>query len=168
MRKKTVSFFLLGGLLLVQFACQQFSSRRTPSPAGFRVEQIHIQPSFTKIRPATSTSDAVKTIETYVQLRDQFGDPIKALGHFRFEFFRHRPAFSDPRGQRFPVDGIQEIDLSDLARNQQFWDGITRSYRLDLKLPEMSAQITHFVLQATFIADPDYRLQDILVIERAQ
>jgi hypothetical protein len=153
---------LLGG-------CQETS----PAPrtaywaCGFGPEQIRLQPSFTKVlETKADASNGGGLIEAYIELRDQFGDPIKALGKFRVEMFKYRPAFSDPRGQRFPEGGIQEIDLSGISENQRSWDSITRSYHLSLPMPKMSSEMRQFVLQVTFTGEPERRLQDILVVER--
>ena len=97
-----------------------------------------------------------------MQLKDQFEDPIKALGVFRFEIYRYQPAVSDPRGKRFKMEGVQEFKLNDVEENQKHWDSITRSYRMNLKFPPEAAKVKKFVLQVTFTMDPEYRLRDIL------
>ena len=93
----------------------------------------------------------------FVELRDQYGDPIKATGRFRFEFY-HCAAKASPdlRGKRFEV---LQIDLTDPGDNQVRWDKITRSYRIPLELPE---KIEHLVLQVTYMNERGYRLVNVL------
>ena len=98
-------------------------------------------------------------------MRDQFGDPIKSLGTVRFEIFEYRPATSDARGKRFDPDGTQTVDLTDPAVNQRHWDTISRSYRLNLKLPQLPQQIGKIVLQATFTSPGGYRHGDTADID---
>jgi hypothetical protein len=132
---------------------------------AFQVSKVRLQPSFTKISGTQGQAES-GVIETFVELSDQFGDPIKALGTCRFEIYQYRPISSDPRGPRCEIDGIQTVDLRDLQVNQKHWDNITRSYRFKIKLPPMSSGADKIVLQATFIMKPEYRLQDMLVVSR--
>ncbi len=131
-------------------------------PNAFKVTRIHFQRSFCRMVKSDPTVKKPDTIETCVQLKDQFGDPMKALGVFRFEIFRYQPAVSDPRGKRFDVEGVQPVELDKVDKNQQHWDSITRSYRMDLKFPPQAAQAKKIVLQVTFTMEPEYRLRDIL------
>jgi hypothetical protein len=132
---------------------------------AYRVSLIHFQRSFCRIQTAEAGDEKSDRIEACVQLKDQFDDPIKALGSFRFEIYRYQPAVSDPRGKRFGADGVQEIDLSEININQKRWDSITRSYRMNLKFPPEAAKVKKIVLQVTFTMDPEYRVRDILELE---
>ena len=134
---------------------------------AFQVAKIHFQRSFTRIQKGNPAAKEPPGIVASVQLKDQFGDPIKALGMFRFEIYRYRSAVSDPRGERFTVNGKQEFDLTHVKKNQKCWDSITRSYHLDLKLPPEAATLKKnqkIVLQVTFFMDSEYRLRDILTL----
>jgi len=156
------------GAVVLLAGCRSADPAGTaPPPAAFAVEQVRFQRSFTRIIPA-ATPGAADTIESYVELRDKFGDPIKAMGEFRFELFRYRPAFPDPRGARFEHDGLQILDLRGIEVNQQHWDSITRSYRLPLRLPQEARSLKRIVLQVTFSPDPQYRFLDVLVLERGR
>jgi hypothetical protein len=133
----------------------------------FRVTKIHFQRSFTRIQKGKPDAKELPGIVAYVQLKDQFDDPIKALGMFRFEIYRYRSAVSDPRGERFSIDGKQEFDLTNVNINQKRWDSITRSYHLDLKLPPEVAKLKKnqkIVLQVTFSMNSEYRIRDILTL----
>ena len=135
-----------------------------PSNA-FKVARIHFQRSFCRVITSDASVQKPDTIETCVQLKDQFGDPIKALGVFRFEIFDYQPAVSDPRGKRFDAEGVQPVELDEVNKNQKYWDSITRSYRMDLKFPPEAARVKKIVLQVTFTMQPEYRLRDILELD---
>lgn len=137
-----------------------------PSNA-FKVTKIRFQRSFCRIQTSEAPSAAgyPEGIEVRVQLKDQFDDPIKALGMFRFEIYRYQPAVSDPRGKRFKMDGVQNIILSDVPENQKHWDNITCSYHMKLAFPPEAGKDKKIVLQATFTMNSGYRLRDILILE---
>ncbi|MCH9022675.1 MAG: hypothetical protein IID32_07900 [Planctomycetes bacterium] len=126
---------------------------------GFRVDQIYLNPSFTKLVGQDEKEGLSDRIDVFVELRDQYGDPIKATGRFRFEFYHcTAKASADLRGKRFAV---LQIDLTDPEKNQAQWDKITRSYRIGLELQE---KIGHLVLQVTYMNDRGYRVGNVLEI----
>ena len=135
-------------------------------PTGFYLQKIALLPAFTTVRPLENNPDAALEIQVYLSVHDQFDNPIKTLGHLRFELFRYRSLHPDPRGRRFEVNGIQEIDLTELKTNQQHWDPITQAYHLTLKPPDWPDNWTKFVLQATFVTPSEYRLEDRITVTR--
>jgi len=104
-------------------------------------------------------------VDVYVSLHDQFGDALKSLGVFRFEIFAYRPLHADPRGQRFEIDGVQEIDLREIAGNQAHWDKITQCYHIRLQRPDLPKKTSRIVLEVTFLPVNGGRLGDMLIIE---
>ena len=161
-------FYLTASALILSAGCQDaadMKAKSLDSATGFEVRQVRLQPSFTTLNKTQSDQAQPDRIDAYVQLKDQFDDPIKATGRFRFEIFHYRPAFSDPRGKRLESEGIQLIDLSDININQKHWDSISRSYYFKLPLPQEAAILKKIVLQVTYIKEDDYRLRDILIIE---
>ena len=131
---------------------------------GFGARRVRLLPAFTRMEaPGPEDSGAV-AILAFVELADGYGDPIKALGTFRFEIFQYRPAVSDPRGKRLEVDGMQEFDLSDSQANQEYWDSITRSYRIGLTVSDLPGSVDKLALQVTFLTDRGERLRDIMVL----
>ena len=161
----------VGLLFVILSACgcqwlTQDSSQRECCAKGFRVDNVRLQRSFTRISEHGGDQDKAAGIEAFVELRDQFGDPIKAVGTFRFEIFQYRPAFNDPRGKRFVIDGIQAFDLTDPQRNYDRWNKTALSYSFDLKLPQLPPNLTKIVLQVTFTSDSGYRLQDRVILNR--
>jgi len=136
---------------------------------AFWADRVQLQRSFTRIVEQNPQRGESPAIEVFVEVFDQFGDPIKATGQFRFEIFRYLPAVSDPRGRRYENDGMQEFDLTNPEINQQYWDSITLNYRMRLKLPPDANDAKQLVLQVTFISGPPdqiERVQDVLVLER--
>jgi len=130
----------------------------------FAPAAVHIKPSFTRIVPGDKDPSS-NEIEVYVSLDDQFGDPVKAAGNYRFELFHYRPAAVDTRGDRVAVEGIQQFDLSDIQMSQQHWDSTTRSYRFKLKLPSLSTGNKQIVLQVMFFDLTGRHFQDMLVLQ---
>jgi hypothetical protein len=162
---KAILIMVTAVAVLPVVGCQRldlYGGRADSRRLAFWPKQVVLQPSFTRIM-GKSKNDGEQTgkIEVYVQLKDQFGDPVKSLGQFRFELFRYQPAVSDPRGQRFLVGGVQQFDLTVADVNQQYWDSVTLNYRFDLKLPEPVQEI---VVQVTFSSEAELRLQDALVV----
>ncbi len=162
---KAILIIVTAGAVLPVGGCQRIDLcgvRADSGRLGFVPKQVVLQPSFTRIM-GKSKHDGEQNgkIEVYVQLKDQFGDPVKSLGQFWFELFRYQPAVSDPRGQRFSVGGVQQFDLTVADVNQQYWDSATWNYRFDLKLPEPVQQV---VVQVTFSTEAELRLQDVLVV----
>jgi hypothetical protein len=168
MKKYPIQGMLLLCLALLPLGCQpptDIQSRSAAECSPFQVAKVYLQPAFTKAYLAKSGLSGDGYIEACVELRDQFGDPIKAPGKFRFEIFKYRPAFADPRGKRFALNGIQIVDLENIEINQQHWNPITRSYKMTLQLPDLSRDASRFVLQVTFSLSENYRLQDLLTLE---
>ena len=157
-----------GGWLVMLVGCNGTESKPMGNGGGsaFCVKEVRLQRSFTRILGAGAKAGDTGGIDAYVELLDQFGDPIKAVGEFRFEIFRYQPAVADRRGTRFEEEGMQEVDLRDLGVNQQYWDDITQCYRMRLKLPEEAAALRQIVLQVTFMAEGADRIQNMLVLER--
>lgn len=144
--------------------CQEYDPKTAAASScqhAFAAVKVRLLASFTRIQ-----ADKDAQIQAAIVLEDRFGDPVKALGEFRFELFKYRPAFSDPRGMRFAKQGIQEIDLSEVLENQKYWDSITRAYRIDLKLPEDAKGLSQIVLQVTFTTSCGERLVDMLGIRQ--
>ena len=161
-------------LLLVPMGCQEGGRQperkwgawwlhRAVRP-GFQVAEVRLHRSFTYIDEKEENEPG--RIEVYLTLHDQYGDPFKAQGEFRFEIFQYQPAASDPRGGRFSVHGMQEFDLIKLDVNQKHWDGTTRNYRFSLALPELTDKQKPIVLQVTFTDLSKIRFEDMLVLER--
>lgn len=168
---KIKSFVLLQTVILLigVSGCYELKQRTgfdACCPDGFRVEEVRLNASFTQLRKSNKNLKNPDLMDVFVELRDQFGDPIKATGKFRFEIYMYKhQASTDHRGQRFPLQGLQWVDLSEPPLNQEHWDKITRCYRFVLQLGELSDELEQLVLQTTYLNDSNYRLEDMLTLQ---
>jgi len=170
---KNLYHYLFSGLIILVFTglsgCMQSDPQKgkmQTSLYGFLPAKISFQRSFTKILPADKNRPG--QIVAFIELKDQFEYPMKALGKFRYELFKYRPGATspDPRGKRYSAYGIQVIDLTDIKKNQQHWDNITRCYKFYLRLPEIPLGMKIIVLQVNFIlSESEYRLEDRLILD---
>lgn len=163
-------FILFQALLLIGVGgCYELKQRNGFDfccPDAFRVEEVRLNASFTQLRTSDKNLKSPDTVDVFVELRDQFGDPIKATGKFRFEIYMYKhQASTDHRGQRFPLKGLQWVDLTDPPLNQEHWDKITRCYRFVLQLGELPKELDQLVLQTTYLNDSGYRLEDMLTLQ---
>ncbi len=124
-------------------------------PRGFSVAGIKLESAFTRVTDGR--------VEAFVTLLDEFGEPLKSLGQFRFEFFQYKKSAAELRGVRYEGDGLQNVDLSELAENQGHYDCVTRSYMVDLKLPEQADG--EVILEATFTLPGGLRFSDFMVLK---
>ncbi len=157
-------------LLLLQIGgCQKnklSSGQESCCPDAFRVEKIVLNSSFTQLRKSKDDLAQPDTMDVFVELRDQFDDPIKATGKFRFEIYLYqKKASNDHRGKRFPTQGLQWVDLTEPQLNQDHWDKITRCYQFTLQLGEHSENLDQLVLQVTYLNNSNYRLEDMLTLK---
>ena len=159
--------FLIGSAAWLSgcYEIQQRSGFESCCPDAFRVEEVRLNASFTQLRKSQEKLERPDTLDVFVEMRDQFGDPIKATGKFRFEIYMYKQkASTDRRGQRFPLKGLQWVDLTDPVLNQEHWDKITRCYHFTLQLSELPGEIEQLVLQVTYLNNSDYRLEDMLTL----
>ncbi len=164
-------------------------SNHQPRADGFYPHSIVINKSFTRIvkgsnhTPSQTAAISANTtakgkntrsgngeyIDTYVQIKDQYGDAIKALGVFRVEVYKYISAASRLSGGRFAVNGIQKIDLTNVKENMKLWDRVTQSYHLHVKLPPLPYAARAVVMEVTFIAKSGRkRLESSVIINTAK
>jgi hypothetical protein len=84
--------------------------------------------SATERRPESSLGPR---INCFIEFKDRWGDTCKALGMLQVQLYR--PAL-EPGQER--QDAKWDADLSDLAKNADWFDPVTRAYRLQLQVPE--------------------------------
>ncbi len=132
-------------------------------PDSFYVQEVAVNPSFTQFTKSVNDKSYYDRLQVFVELRDQFNDPMKATGKFRFELYTYdnKPA-KDHRGLRIPGKGLQTIDLSDPKVNQQHWDKISGHYQFVLDIDQLPNKTKHIILQVTFLNESPYRLDDSL------
>lgn len=86
-------------------------------------------------------------IEIRVQPLDQFGDPTKAVGNWRFEVFKYRERSLERRSERLCHWYVQ---MTTPEQSQRYYDSIDRSYRFPLLWDTPIAPKTRVLIQATF------------------
>ncbi len=154
-------------MILMVSGCQTFEklnlfNSKQKNLEGFYPEKVFVQSSFTQVKtPEEAGSEPV--IEAYVGLKDQFEDPMKRLGIFRFELYPFKKASPDPRGKRFKDKGLQTFNLTAASENQRHWDKVSRAYSFELALPAEARETRQIVVEVTFTDHlKPIRLQDRL------
>ena len=132
----------------------------------FRPCSVHFKSSFTRIIEPDKIKQQPGKIEVYIELQDQFSDSLKSLGRFRFEVYKYQSGAADSLGARFPDGLLDEIDLSQIAKNQNHWDRTLRNYHFTLKLPDIPASHKKIVLMVTFTNQSGKRFENTLVLNR--
>lgn len=70
-------------------------------------------------------------INCFVEFKDRWGDTCKALGTLEVQLYR---TSNEPGQER--QDARWDADLTDLQKNADWFDPVTRAYRLQLQVPE--------------------------------
>jgi hypothetical protein len=73
--------------------------------------------------------DGLPMLIVYVDVRDGWDDPTKAIGHLHVQLYR--PASGSDMGQD-EQELTWDLDLSDLEENRKLYDPVTHMYRLPL------------------------------------
>jgi hypothetical protein len=104
----------------------------------------------------TSTGDDEKPskIKVYVSLLDSFNCQIKTPAVFRFELYDKVPRSAEPKGKRILI--WPDINLTDVAKNNEHWRDFLRTYEFDLPFePESNKS---YILQITSLCPGGRRL----------
>ena len=126
----------------------------------FYVQTVRLHPTFTEILPADV--DRPARVNAYVEMLDQFEDPIKATGTYRFDFHQvDARNQQDKRGRQFATSMIAET--ADPAASQRLWDEVTRCFIFTLELPPLPENTRRFELAMTFTKSN--RLECSLILE---
>ena len=97
------------------------------------------------------------------EVKDRFGDPVKALGVMRFEAYAY--ARSQPGNKGARVGFWPSVSIDSLEAIQQHWDGIWGLYRFNLRWPRQVRVKDRFVLEATLTTPEGEQLSDRRVLE---
>ena len=100
-------------------------------------------------------------INLYVSLLDTFGSQVKSPGIFRFELYEHVQRSAEPKGKRVTI--WADIDLTDPAKNNEYWRDFLRAYEFDLPLEQAGSQT--YILQVTCLATSSKRLSSEFTIK---
>lgn len=126
----------------------------TPAACVFTAERIRII-GLTEIIPDAGLGDEA-VLSIYVDVFDAYDSHIKAPATFRFELYEFVPRSSDPRGNRLII--WPDIDLTDPAVNNGYWQDYLRTYNFDLQMNFRPAPETTFTLEATCTTQEGKRL----------
>lgn len=107
---------------------------------------VRIHPSFTQVKDWNADGDP-DGFEALFEVRDQWNEPIRAVGNVIFEVFEYRQGYPDPRGRRL-VDPWA-ASLATVEEQTHRWDRVSRAYKFQLAYPEVDAGRT-YVLAASF------------------
>ncbi len=149
--------FLL--LLLIDCGCDTFPAANTlPGGTGdsvyanYRPVRLDIMP-LTELA-AAGDAEVFSGIKVYVSVLDEFGCQVKSPGVFRFELYEYVDRSGRPRGRRIAI--WPDIDLTDAAENNRYWQDFLRTYRFDLDFEPQPGK--RYVLQVTSLCPDGRRL----------
>lgn len=103
------------------------------SQGAFDPKTMRIYPLTHVEHPGPTEGAAGPTrIVCHIEFTDQWFDTVKALGRLQITLYR-------PGGGLNPARDVQEanwdLDLTDLTKNAEWFDPVTRTYRVQLNLP---------------------------------
>ncbi|OHB75083.1 MAG: hypothetical protein A2Z25_12050 [Planctomycetes bacterium RBG_16_55_9] len=128
----------------------------------------HFAPTKIDILPLTeldTTGGAQRTrLNLYVSLLDAFGSQIKSPGVFRIELYDYVQRSAEPKGRRTAI--WPDIDLTDPAANNNYWNDFLRAYRFDLPIERAGSQ--DYILQVTCLCPSGSRLSSDFALRSAK
>ncbi len=154
MKSVTVLFWICC-LLCFVVGCEPAQVATEPKPSANAI----FAPVKVKILPLTKFIDAGGTeektaIKSYVSLIDSFGSQIKAPGVFRFELYEYSQRSSESKGKRVTI--WPDIDLTNPAKNNDYWRDFLRAY--EFNLPFEPAGDQSYILQTNCLCPNGKRL----------
>ena len=97
------------------------------------------------------------------EVKDRFGDPVKALGAMRFEAYAYARSQPGNKGRR--VGFWSSVSIDSLQAIQQHWDSVWGLYRFNLEWRRPVKPKQRFVLEVTLSAPQGEQLCDSQVLE---
>ena len=166
--KTTTQRRIVGGLLLACLGGCATNPKVSPDAGTalgmLAVRSIQIQP-FTKIRSfdADATPDGIGVV---LRPADQFGDPVKIMGHLYFELYAYRPASGEPKGERLE---FWDRTLATADDVKLYWDRTAQMYEFPLAwtqgLPPTPSR--KYLLTVSYRTPWDETLEDQYELELA-
>lgn len=126
------------------------------------VRHIKLQP-FTKVK--SFDDDKVPDgIAAVVLPTDQFGDPVKIVGHIYFEVYTYQAASGERRGKRLE---FWERTLATPADQKLYWDRTAQMYQFPLAWTQgpPSTPTDKLILTVVYRTPWDETLEDEMVLE---
>ena len=140
--------FLLVFTLLTSASCD--SKHALPVSANSQSiigpVSIRIHPTFTQVKN-WGGDDKPDGIETLLEVRDRWDEPIRATGKVIFELYDFRRGHPDPRGTRLANPWV--VPLTTVDEQAARWDRVSRAYKFQLAFPAIEHRHT-YVLTASF------------------
>ncbi|MFA5292081.1 MAG: hypothetical protein WC496_03510 [Phycisphaerae bacterium] len=102
-------------------------------------------------------------ILAYIDVFDQFDSRMKAAGVWRFELYEYTPRSSDPMGTRLYL--WPDIELTDAAKNQSFWQDFLHCYKFELSLDINLTGDKTYILQAVCFTADGKRITDTIELK---
>lgn len=148
-------------LALLAAGCMADSSTpAAPANDMFSPRTVRIHPVFTKIA-SWNGDDRPEGVETFIELRDQFGDPCKGAGSLVFELYEFRANQPDPRGRR--LYNPWQVNINTVESQRERWDSTGRSYTFRLAADGINAS-GRYVMTVSFTPTVGQRLFDRVVL----
>lgn len=156
----TIALTALIGLLVGCENSTRVMSLDQPEMAAFvelmMPRAIEIQHYLTKPVSFAGSGDA-DGLEVILAAKDAFGDDVKCVGTFLFEFYNLRLASGDKYGERLafwtvPIDSKEAL--------VQYWDKLSRFYKFPLKFESESLAAGSYVLTAQLTTPTGEKLFD--------
>ena len=120
--------------------------------SGYAPAKVDIMP-LTEFVLAPEAKGSSK-LRVYISLLDSFDCQMKSPGVFRFELYEQILRSAEPKGKRIIL--WPDIDLTDAAKNNQYWKDFLRAYEFNLDFEPQASQ--NYILQATFLSPAGRRL----------
>jgi hypothetical protein len=120
--------------------------------SGYTLAKVDIMP-LTDFILAPEAKGSPK-LRIYIGLLDSFNCQMKSPGVFRFELYEGVLRSAEPKGKRIIL--WPDIDLTDAAKNNQYWRDFLRAYEFNLDFEPKASQ--NYILQATFLSPAGRRL----------
>jgi hypothetical protein len=112
---------------------------------------------------AAADGEKPSKIKVYVSLLDAFDCQVKTPAVFRFELYDRVPRSAEPKGRRILI--WPDIDLTNVAKNNEYWKDFLRTYEFDLPFrPESSKS---YILQVTSLCSSGRRLSADFTLKHA-
>jgi len=154
-------------LLSIGTGCNQPETlNENPATTDILSSYARYAPVKIDILPLTEFSSLVDTqrlkINLYVSVLDQFGSQIKSPGMFRFELYEYVQRSAEPKGKRSII--WPDIDLTDPAKNNDYWRDFLRTYVFSLPCQQSISQ--DYVLQVTYMCPNGKRLSSEFTLKQ--
>ena len=100
-------------------------------------------------------------LKARVELFDQMGDPVKAIGHFRFDLYREGGQSAGSLAKRLYTWHVSTLTLD---TQSQFYESVSRTYLFVLDLGQWRPQ-RGVALQVTFTSSLGNRLEATVLLD---